>query len=38
LTSPAAADSDGLQERVGALEEQVARLEADLRALRELLD
>ena len=30
---PAAADSDGLQERVGALEERVARLEAELRAL-----
>jgi len=30
---PAAADSDGLQERVGALEQRVARLEAELRAL-----
>jgi hypothetical protein len=38
LTSPAAADRDGLQERVGALEDQVARLQAELRNLRELLD
>ena len=38
LTSPAVADRDGLKERVGALEDQVARLQAELRNLRELLD
>jgi len=35
---PAAADRDGLETRVGALEDEVARLGAELRALRELLD
>jgi uncharacterized protein YceH (UPF0502 family) len=38
LTSPAAADSGRLERRVGVLEDQVARLQAELRALRELLD
>ena len=37
LPSPAAAHGPALESRVGALEEQVARLGAELRALRDLL-